>query len=43
MTDTFVGVDVAKDEFVVACRPDGVRWTATNDVEHAVCTFTEGW
>jgi transposase len=33
MTDVFVGVDVAKDEFVVACRPDGVRWTATNDAE----------
>jgi transposase len=33
MTDTFVGVDVAKDEFVVACRPDGVSWTATNDSE----------
>ena len=33
MTDTFVGVDVAKDELVVACRPDAVRWTATNDAE----------
>jgi transposase len=31
MSDTFVGVDVAKSEFVVACRPEGTRWTATND------------
>src|SRR5437870_4133882 len=28
MNDTFVGVDVAKAEVVVACRPDGVGWTA---------------
>ena len=31
MSDTFVGVDVAKAEFVVACRPEGVGWTAPND------------
>jgi transposase len=31
MSDTFVGVDVAKAEFVVACRPAGVGWTAAND------------
>jgi len=31
MSDTFVGVDVAKAEFVVACRPGGSTWTATND------------
>ena len=31
MSDTFVGVDVAKAEFVVACRPGGPTWTATND------------
>ncbi len=24
MSDTFVGVDLAKAEFVVACRPEGV-------------------
>ena len=30
MSDTFVGVDMAKAEFVVACRPEGTRWTATN-------------
>jgi hypothetical protein len=33
MRDTFVGVDMAKAEFVVACRPEGARWTATNDPE----------
>ena len=38
MTDTFVGVDVAKDEFVVACRSDGVRWTATNDAAGIAAT-----
>ena len=31
MSDSFVGVDIAKAEFVVACRPEGVGWTATND------------
>ena len=30
-TATFVGVDIAKADFVVACRPDGASWTATND------------
>ena len=38
MTDIFVGVDVAKGDFVVACRPDGVRWTATNDAEGIAAT-----
>jgi len=38
MTDSFVGVDVAKGEFVVACRPDGVSWTATNDSEGIAAT-----
>jgi transposase len=38
MSDTFVGVDVAKAEFVVAFRPDEVGWTATNDP--AGITFT---
>jgi transposase len=38
MTDSFVGVDVAKGEFVVACRPDGVRWTAPNDAEGIAAT-----
>ena len=27
----FVGIDVAKADFVVACRPDGPSWTAPND------------
>ena len=33
MSDTFVGVDVAKAELVVVSRPEGVGWTATNDPE----------
>ena len=34
MTSTamFVGVDIAKTDFVVACRPDSTSWTALNDV-----------
>jgi transposase len=28
-----VGIDVAKAEFVIAIRPSGERWTATNDEE----------
>lgn len=33
MTETaiFVGIDIAKADFVVACRPAGTSWTATND------------
>ncbi len=27
MSDTFVGVDIAKAEFIRACRPDGVCLT----------------
>ena len=38
MSDTFVGVDVAKAEFVVACRPEGTGWTATNDPEGIAAT-----
>jgi transposase len=30
-TAIFVGIDIAKADFVVACRPDGTSWTATND------------
>ena len=33
MGDTFVGVDVAKADFDVACRPACVGWTATNAPE----------
>ncbi len=28
---TFVGIDIAKLDFVVACRPSDTSWTATND------------
>lgn len=38
MSDTFVGVDMAKAEFVVACRPEGTPWTATNDSEGIAAT-----
>jgi transposase len=40
MSDTFVGVDIAKAEFIVACRPAGVAWTATNDPEGIAATVT---
>jgi hypothetical protein len=30
-TMTFVGIDIAKANFVVACSPDGTSWTAPND------------
>ncbi len=33
MRESFVGVDVAKAELVVACRPAGPAWTASNDAE----------
>jgi hypothetical protein len=38
MSDTFVGLDMAKAEFVVACRPEGTRWTATYDPEGIAAT-----
>jgi transposase len=28
---TFVGIDIAKADVVVASRPDGTTWMATND------------
>lgn len=31
MREIFAGVDVAKAELVVACRPEGPAWTAGND------------
>jgi len=31
MREIFVGVDVAKAELVVACRPERAAWTASND------------
>jgi hypothetical protein len=27
----FIGIDAAKADYAVACRPSGVTWTATND------------
>ena len=30
-TAAFVGIDIAKADFVVASRPDGTSWAATND------------
>jgi transposase len=30
-SDVFVGIDVAKADCVVACRPSGATWTALND------------
>ena len=40
MTSTaiFVGIDIAKADFVVACRPDGTTWTATNDPKGIAAT-----
>ena len=34
----FVGIDIAKADFVVACRPDGASWTATNDPKGIAAT-----
>jgi transposase len=31
-TAAFVGIDIAKADFVVACRPEETSWTATNDL-----------
>ena len=31
VTTTFVGIDIAKADFVVACRPAETLWSATND------------
>ena len=37
-TATFVGLDIAKADFVVACRPDGTSWTAPNDAPGITAT-----
>ena len=37
-TATFVGIDIAKADVVVACRPDGTSWTARNDPESIAAT-----
>ncbi len=34
----FVGIDIAKADFVMACRPDGASWTASNDVRGITAT-----
>jgi transposase len=34
----FVGIDVAKADFVVACRPDRGSWSAANDLEGIATT-----
>jgi len=31
-TAAFVGIDIAKADFVVACRPEETSWAATNDL-----------
>ena len=38
MSETVVGVDVAKAELVVACRPKGGGWTASNAPEGVAAT-----
>jgi transposase len=38
MREIFVGVDVAKAEVVIACRPEAVAWTASNDAEGIAAT-----
>ena len=37
-TAIFGGIDIAKADFVVACRPRGTSWTATNDPAGIVAT-----
>ena len=37
-TNAFVGIDIAKADFVVACRPDGTSWTARNDPKGIAAT-----
>jgi len=40
MTVTCVGIDIAKDEFVVACRPERPEWAASNDAAGIAATVT---
>ncbi len=37
-TAIVVGIDIAKADVVVACRPDGASWTATNDPAGIIAT-----
>lgn len=39
MSEIFVGVDIAKETCVVACRPEGSTWTAPNDAEGIAATI----
>jgi len=40
MTVTCVGIDIAKEEFVVACRPERPEWAASNDAAGIAATVT---
>ena len=37
-TAVFVGIDIAKTDFVGACRPDSTTWTAPNDIPGIIAT-----
>ena len=37
-TAVFGGIDIAKTDFVVACRPDGTSWIASNDAAGLTAT-----
>ncbi len=37
-TAVFVGIDIAKTDCVVACRPDGTSWIASNDAAGITAT-----
>ncbi len=37
-TAVFVGIDIAKTDVVVACRPDGTSWRASNDAAGITAT-----
>jgi transposase len=38
-TAVFVGIDVAKANFIVACRPTDASWTASNDASGIATTL----
>ena len=40
-TPIFVGIDIAKADFVVACRPTGTSWTARNATAGIAATVDE--
>jgi hypothetical protein len=43
VTRVFVGIDIAKADFVVACRPEGTSWTASNDPKGIAATVDRLW